>query len=180
MLDQLEENNITPKYSRKEVRAIPSSMVHLLTAYKYNQDSSTAFLIGNIAPDIIQGWKEKDRDHLRDRPDRLKALEELTGTMNLEDDFELGIVLHLYLDYRWDTFPREEFIKGYEGLTWFDPYRYEIALSGAWLYNHMDWSKRIWLEMMAYPLETLVNSKGYKKEDIAEFLERNYKWHEER
>lgn len=123
---------------------MPSSMVHLLTAYKYNPDASISFLVGNIAPDTVKEWKEKDKNHLRDRPDRLRALEEFACTVNVQDDIDLGILLHLFVDYMWDTYPREDFIKGYEGYTWFHPYRQEIALSGAWLYNHTDWSKRVW------------------------------------
>ena len=158
---------------------MPSSMVHLLTAYKFNPDASTTFLVGNIVPDIVNEWKEKDRLHLRDRLDRIGALEELACTMNLHDDFDLGILLHLFVDYKWDTNPREKFIKGYEGYTWFHPYRHEIALSGVWLYNHTEWSKRVWEEMMSCPLELFENSHGYEKEDIAEFISHNYKWHEE-
>jgi|LSQX01.3.fsa_nt_gb hypothetical protein len=158
---------------------VPSSMVHLITAYKYNKDVSMTFLVGNIVPDIVKEWKEKDRIHLRDREDRLFALEELAGTLNLQDDFKLGILLHLFLDYKWDTYPRVDFIMGYEDYTWFHPYRHEMALVGGWLYHHTDWSKGLWEEMKACPLDEFENSQGYNKEEIAKFISHNYEWHEE-
>lgn len=157
---------------------MPSSMVHLLTAYKYDPKATVAFLIGNIVPDIITEWKEKDRTHLRDRPDRLCALKELAATMNMQDDFEKGIILHLFLDYKWDVNPREEFTKRYEGYTWFEPYRHEIALTGAWLYHHTDWSERVWKELISYPLADFENNK-YDENEIKKFIVRNYKWHNE-
>lgn len=155
---------------------MPSSMVHLLAAYKYNPEASMEFLIGNIVPDIIKGWKEKDRNHLRDREDRPGALRELASTLDLQDDYDKGILFHLYLDYKWDTEPREEFIKDYEGYTWFDPYRHEIALSGAWLFCHTEWSDRVWKELLAYPLENLKNNE-YDKNEIRKFIAQNYMWH---
>lgn len=155
---------------------MPSSMVHLLAAYKYNPNASKEFLIGNIAPDVIKGWKEKDRNHLRDREDRLGALRELAYRMDLQDDYSMGILFHLYLDYKWDIDPREKFTKEYEGYTWFEPYRHEIALAGAWLYHHTDWSERVWKELMAYPLEKLKNNE-YDIDEIEKHIALNYSWH---
>lgn len=68
-------------------------MVHLLTAYKYDPKASVAFLVGNIVPDIISEWQEKDRIHLRDGPDRLCTLKELAETKNMRNDFEKGIII---------------------------------------------------------------------------------------
>jgi len=35
---------------------MPSSMVHLLTAYKYDPNASVLFWVSNIAPDCVQEW----------------------------------------------------------------------------------------------------------------------------
>ena len=161
-----------------EVRAMPSSMVHLLAAYKYDPKASTPFLIGSIVPDIIKGWEEKDRNHLRDREDRQGTLCELAHTMDLQYDFQKGILFHLFIDYKWDINLREEFTRRYEGYTWFKPYRHELSLVGSWLYHHTDWSKKVWEELMSYPLEQIENNE-YDKYEIKDFLARNYKWHDE-
>jgi hypothetical protein len=156
---------------------MPSSMIHLLAAYKYDPKSSVAFFIGNIVPDIISEWKEKDRSHFRDRKDRLNALKELANTININDDFNRGVLLHLYLDYKWDTYPMKKFKEGFEKDTWFRPYRYEISLAGAWLYHNRDWSKDLWEKIISCPMTSYENNFGYEKEDIYNFLSRSYKWH---
>ena len=142
---------------------MPSSMIHLLAAYKYDPKSSVAFFIGNIVPDIISEWKEKDRSHFRDRKDRLNALKELANTININDDFNRGVLLHLYLDYKWDTYPMKKFKEGFEKDTWFRPYRYEISLAGAWLYHNRDWSKDLWEKIISCPMTSYENNFGYEK-----------------
>jgi len=158
---------------------MPSTMIHLLTAYKYNPNASAAFWVGNVAPDSIYERKEKDKSHLRDRPDRAKALEEFALSMDLKDDLNQGIIMHLYLDYCWDIDPMHNFIQNYKEGFWFPVYRNEIALAGAWLYHHVDWSKKIWDEMLALPMSAYEHVQGLKKEAIFDFIERNSKWHAE-
>lgn len=35
-------------------------MIHLLMAYKVKPNGSTLFYIGNLAPDAVTNWKDKD------------------------------------------------------------------------------------------------------------------------
>lgn len=158
---------------------MPSLMIHLLTAYKYNPNASAAFWIGNIAPDSVSEREEKDKTHLRDKPERFNSLRELALTMNLHDDFSKGILLHLFLDYYWDSYPMRNFIENYKGDNWFPIYRQEIALAGGWLFHHTDWSKTVWDEMLACPLMVYENVHGIVKGDINDFIIRNSKWHVE-
>lgn len=158
---------------------MPSSMIHLLTAYKYNPNSSGLFWVGNIAPDCISGWREKDRLHLRDRTDRLNALRELALNVNLHDDMSRGIILHLYLDYKWDIFSLKRYIEEYGGEDWLLPYRNEISLASAWYYHHTEWSKGVWNDMTACPVFLCDNNLGYNNEAIISYIDRNYKWHDE-
>jgi len=158
---------------------MPSLMIHLLTAYKYDSNASVAFWIGNIAPDSVSGWKEKDKTHFRDRPDRLNALRELACKMNLHDDFSKGILLHLFLDYYWDSYPMHDFIENYKEGNWFPIYRHETALAGGWLFHHTEWSKKVWDGMIAYPMLSYKNAHGIEKENISEFINSHGKWHVE-
>jgi hypothetical protein len=151
---------------------MPSSMIHLLTAYKYNPNASVLFWIGNIAPDSVSDWKEKDKTHFRDKSYRLNALREFAFTMNLSDDFSKGILIHLLLDYYWDSYPMHYFIENYKEGNWFPNYRHEIALAGGWLFHHTEWSKTVWDEMITYD-----NIHGIVKEDVVDFIKRNRKWH---
>lgn len=156
---------------------MPSLMVHLLTAYKFNKDSNTAFFIGNIAPDSISTWKEKDRSHLRDRSDRLEALIRLARAYEDQSDMDQGILLHLFLDYKWDIGPMKGFIEGYQGLGWLQAYRYEIGLASAWLYHHTSWGQRLWQQMEAYPKGLLSNNYSFIADDIQGLISRNHTWH---
>lgn len=101
---------------------MPGSMVHLLMARKVNPKDSILFYIGNIAPDAVTNWKEKDVTHFRNLPDRSEALATLARQTSPSDDFAEGVLLHLYMDWRWDTLVRHEFIKA-TGSDWFTKYR---------------------------------------------------------
>lgn len=158
---------------------MPSLMMHLQTAYKCNKESSTAFFIGNLAPDSISTWKEKDKSHLRDREDRLQVLIKLAEGYKDQSDMDQGILLHLYLDYKWDIGPMKSFIEGYKGESWLQAYRHEIGLASAWLYHHTNWSQRVWDEMESYPTSLYKNTYGFDKEEIARLISNNHSWHSE-
>lgn len=158
---------------------MPSSMIHLLTAHKYHPEASVLFRIGNIAPDSVSEREEKDKTHLRNRPDRLNALRELALTMDLSDDFSKGILLHLFLDYYWDSSPMRNFIENHKDGNWFFDYRNEIGIASAWLFHHIGWSRRAWDEMAACPMSAYGHVQWIVKEDVADFIDRNNKWHAE-
>lgn len=158
---------------------MPGLMVHLLTARKFNPAATTAFLVGNIAPDSVSGWKEKDRSHFRDRSDRLDALRHLAQTVDMHSDFSMGVVLHLFLDYYWDIGPKDSFVEAYKDGNWFQPYRHELALSSAWLYHHTDWSREVWERIANYPQDKYDDVHELVKEDIHDLIQRNKIWHEE-
>ena len=158
---------------------MPSSMIHLLTAYKYNPNACQTFFIGNIAPDSVSDWKEKDKSHFRDKTDRLVALKNLALSIDLSSDFNKGILLHLFLDYHWDTDPMKNYIKMCKEDKWFQSYREEIALAGGWIYHNTEWGKAIWNEMMECPPEVYEDIHGIKKEEVFDFIVRNSKWHKE-
>ncbi len=156
---------------------MPSLMIHLLTAYKYNPNASVEFWIGNIAPDSVCSREEKDKTHFRDRGQRLDVLRDLALNMDLNDDFNKGILLHLYLDYYWDSYPMHNFIENYKEGNWFPAYRHEIALAGIWLFKHTNWSKTVWNQMVECPIKVYDNVYGIVKGDISDFIIRNRDWH---
>jgi hypothetical protein len=158
---------------------MPSVMIHLLAAYKYDPNSSGLFWVGNIAPDCISGWKEKDRLHLRDCKDRLNALGELALKEDLHNDFNKGIIFHLYLDYKWDISAFKGYIEENTDENWLWNYRHEIALASAWYYHRLEWTKRIWDDIMAYTEIMCDNNFGYNNKDIVNYISGTYKWHNE-
>ena len=97
--------------------------------------------------------------------------------MNLSDDFSQGILLHLYLDYWWDFYALRSYIENFKDNNWFQPYRNEIGLASAWLFHHTDWGTKVWDEMTECPMSAYENGHGIVKQDVANFINRNNKWH---
>jgi len=154
-------------------------MMHLMTARQFNPQGSPIFMVGSIAPDCVGERTLKDHTHLRDRQDRLDALRQLARSLDCKNDFNLGLLLHLYLDYRWDSGPQHQYISQYQGPDWFPEYRREIALASAWAFHHLDWSEKIWQSMAALPEAQYDLNADFPKEAIARLIQRNHNWHQE-
>lgn len=156
---------------------MPSSMVHLITAYKYNPNLSAEFWVGNIAPDSIVDWKERDKFHLRNEHDRQIALIEFAKSVEKDDWFSEGILLHLFVDWKWDEDMRQQFIHNHSSDDWFLPYRNEIGLLSARLYHYHDWSKRIWEDMIGCNILKFIKTDVIRVENIIDFLNRANNYH---
>lgn len=154
-------------------------MIHTLAAYKYRPEASTAFSVGNLAPDSINIRELKDRLHLRTEGDRMSALKEMMQNVNLDDDFQRGVAFHLYLDLLWDRGPLKQFIESYQGSHWFIDYREAIGTASAWVYHQNDWSDHKWSTMSKYRYDGVHVGESYSVSAINDFVKRNYKWHRE-
>jgi hypothetical protein len=97
--------------------------------------------------------------------------------MNLSDDFSKGILLHLFLDYYWDSYPIRNFIENCKDGNWFPAYRHEIALAGGWLFHHTQWGKTVWDEMAACPMLEYKSVYEIANKDVVDLISRNRKWH---
>lgn len=122
-------------------------MVHLMAAYKYRPDSLAEFWVGNIAPDCIEDWKERDKFHFRDISDKEKALRDFSKSYS-NDLFSEGMLFHLFVDCKWDKDLRQQYIKNCGSDDWFQSYRNEIGLLSAWFYHNIEWSKKVWEDML--------------------------------
>jgi hypothetical protein len=152
-------------------------MVHLMTAYKYNPNLSAEFWVGNIAPDSIVDWKERDKFHLRNEHDRQMALIEFAKSIDKDDWFSEGILLHLFVDWKWDEDMRQQFIHNYGTDDWFLPYRSEIGLLSARLYHYHGWSKKVWEDMIRYDIFKLIKDDVFRAENIIDFLYSANRYH---
>lgn len=155
---------------------MPGSMIHLLMAHKVNPKGSTLFYMGNIAPDAVINWNEKDITHFRNLPDRSEALAALALKTSPSDDFAEGVLLHLYIDWRWDTLVRDEFIKTVDS-DWFAKYREELSLAGGYTFHHTGWAKDLWEQMELFDVYKYGKIPGATAEELRDFISRNNKWH---
>ena len=127
---------------------MPCAMMHLVCAKLYEPNADLAFYIGNEAPDCMDIREIKDKSHLRIyKEDREQRLTEFARTLDLGDPYQLGVLLHLYVDMLWDQGPMAEHKKNYKGEYWFRDYRWQIRLIGTHIYKNVDWSKAIWDDM---------------------------------
>ena len=155
---------------------MPGSMIHLLAAHEVNPNGSAMFYLGNIAPDAVADWHDKDSTHFRDLDDRgpaLKLLAERTA-----DDFAEGVLLHLYFDWKWDTAVRQKFIDKI-GDAWFTPYRKELSLAGSYAFHHTEWAKQVWDDMDSLDAGSYGETPRASAMDVKDFVSRNNKWHNE-
>ncbi len=127
---------------------MPCAMMHLVCAKLYDPSADVAFYIGNEAPDCMDIREIKDKSHLRIyTDDREEKLIEFAHTLDLHDPYQLGVLMHLYVDMLWDRGPMAEHKRNYKGECWFRDYRWQIRLIGTHIYNNVDWSKQIWIDM---------------------------------
>ena len=151
-------------------------MLHLLMAHKIKPKGGILFYIGSIAPDAVANWKDKDITHFRNLTDRSEALENLALQTSPSDDFAEGVLLHLYMDWRWDTLARDEFIKKIDG-DWFIKYRKELSLSSSYAFHNADWAKNLWEQMELLDSSEYGKTPGATVEELKDLICRNNKWH---
>jgi RimJ/RimL family protein N-acetyltransferase len=157
---------------------MPSLMIHFLMAHKVRPDGSTLFYVGNVAPDTVPNFKEKDITHFRYLSDRSEPLAALALQTPPTDDYAEGVLLHLYTDWRWDILARDEFIKMTNG-NWFSDYRKEISLAGVYAYHHTDWAESLWERLEACDVSGYGKIPDVTTEDLGEYIRRNNRWHKE-
>ena len=149
-------------------------MVHVLAAYKYNSDADVAFYVGSVAPDVIQDHVRKDHTHFRDRTDRVQALRELADSIDWENEFELGVLFHLFLDYYWDKGPICDHRAQYVGDNWFHDYRKEIGYVAVWHYYNEKWSEAVWKRMREYRLPVEETICEIKRDELEAFITKHH------
>ena len=162
---------------------MPSSMVHLMTAYEYRPDSPAEFWVGNLAPDCIDDWKERDDFHLRTAQNKEQAFIDFAKNINKDDLFSEGMLLHLFVDRKWDDDLRQQYIKHFNSDDWFQSYRNEIGLLSARLFHDNSWSIKIWEDMLNCEIskynktKNISNISNISSVNILSILQRANKYH---
>ena len=156
-------------------------MIHLITARKARPSPGAVFLAGSVAPDAVGGtWKNKDFYHFRDldRAAREEALRSLAAATDPRDCFAEGSLLHLYVDYKWDTAMRDPFIAKH-GENWYPPYKTEIVNSSCYARHNTPDGARLWEKLLSCKPEDYGNIPGATGEELRAFIERNKRWYDE-
>jgi hypothetical protein len=149
-------------------------MIHLIAAKKVRPEGSILFYVGNLALDAVMNGHDKDIVHFRNVDDRLSAL--ISLAKETSGDFAEGILLHLYLDWKWDEIVRKKYIDETGG-DWFAAYRNELSLAGSYAFHNIDWTKQLWIDMDALDTNSYGITPRATTDDVKNFVSRNNKWH---
>ncbi len=157
---------------------MPSAMIHLNTALTYAPDASPLFLVGNLAPDCLDIRELKDRTHFRSSPDREGDLIRLRDRTDKNDPFHFGILLHLFLDYKWDRLTEHDFRDVFfpDGVFRFKYYRDQIHSATSYLYNTAPHSDALWQSLCDVDPEEYASHPDFAASDIKAFLDFNFEW----
>ena len=153
---------------------MPGSMIHLIVAKKVRPEGSALFCLGNLAPDAVVDWRNKDATHFRDLEDRQYALVSLAK--NTFGEFAEGLLLHLYFDWKWDKDVQQVFIDR-TGDDWFPKYRNELSLAGSYAFHNTKWAKQLWQDMDDIHMDCYGVVPHASADDVKDFVSRNNKWH---
>lgn len=160
---------------------MPSTMIHLLTAYEVKKEAPDLFWVGNFAPDYINDRYEKDKVHFRNCVNRISVLNEFKTKININNPFEEGWLLHLFVDNFWDEEViskfKENHKKDNDTSEWFLKYRNETSIASFSLFHSLPWSKKIWNQILKADLSKIHSSLPINEEDISLFIKRVYKRH---
>ena len=151
-------------------------MVHLMVAYQYNPASPSEFWVGNIAPDCIDDRKEKDKLHFRDTLDRNQALRKFERSIGKDDLFMEGMLLHLFVDWKWDEDLLQQYILNSNSDDWFNQYRNEIGILSARLYHDNLWSADVWKDILNCDIPKF-NTTEISSEGVLTILQQVNRYH---
>ncbi len=159
---------------------MPATMMHLLAGYELSPEGSDSFFLGCVLPDCLDYDRvQKDHLHLRDIPkeERLTRLVQMGTELDLNRDFDFGVLHHLYLDYLWDNGPQLVHKKNYQGDEWFRDYRKELRAAGNRVAQRMPWSEPVLKRLLTAEKSAYENTLSLEEDAIRAFLDFNYNWH---
>ena len=152
-------------------------MIHLLVAYEISPKAPDLFWVGNFAPDYTNDRQLKDEIHFRNVSNRMEALGQLRKITNNNNPFESGWLLHLFVDTCWDEIMITEFQQKYRIQDWFVKYREETALASFYLYHHMDWTSKVWAQILKADLSSIPSELPITQCEAEWYRDRLYKRH---
>jgi hypothetical protein len=156
---------------------MPGTMIHLLVAKKIRPKGSTLFFLGNIAPDAVDGRYNKEITHFRNMKDRQPAL--IAFAKNSFDDFSEGVLLHLFVDWKWETEVMQEYAEDMNTHEGFITYRDEMSLVSSYAFHNTNWAKQLWADMDLFDVDSYGNTPGASASDVKKYFADRYKWHNE-
>ena len=156
---------------------MPGTMIHLFVAKKTRPQGNILFFLGNIAPDAVDGRHNKEITHFRNMKNRQPAL--IALAKNSTDDFSEGVLLHLFVDWKWETGIMKKYDGNMSTHEGFIAYRDEMSLVSSYAFHNTHWAKQLWADMDSFDVDSYGNTPGVSVSDVKKYLADRYKWHNE-
>ena len=153
---------------------MPSYFVHLCVAKKVNPNASLDFFIGTLAPDSVSG-KEKHENHFRDKPNMELALKKFAKTIDTENQYLKGFLLHLFVDWKWNDTILADFAKSV-GDGWYKKYHEEVGLIESYGTTKTPWLYALRQEMLLYSDYDFVETGFVSRQSIKTMLDNSDMW----
>ena len=159
---------------------MPATMMHLYAGKQLLPQGSDSFFLGCILPDCVDAHREwKDHLHFRDVPpeNRLENIVLFGKALQLNEDFDFGMLCHFYLDYLWDNGPQREHRLRHGEENWFCDYRRELSCAGSRVAQRMVWATPLWKRLENPCASDYEGTLSFPEDEIRAFLSFNARWH---
>lgn len=152
---------------------MPSSMPHLIVAKKVNPNASVDFYVGNLSVDAIRDVDIKGKAHFENAPDMEIALKEFA--VNANNDYLKGVLLHLYVDWKWKTVYLTNFANEI-GQNWLPKYREEISKITAYAFHSISWALELYEQLEQWNYDGFIETEYIKEENVKDYIHTTKKW----
>jgi len=152
---------------------MPSGMPHLIVAKKIDPNAGIDFYIGNLAPDANREREKKDKVHFAGVPDMESALKEFA--LKADNNYLKGFLLHLYVDWKWNTTILPDFISKIDG-RWYPAYHEENCKIVSYAFYNTEWAYDLYEQLENWDCAGFVETEFITKENIKERILSAKKW----
>ena len=153
---------------------MPTYFIHLCVAKKVNPNATLDFFIGSLAPDSVSG-KEKDINHFRNESNMELALKKFAQTINTENEYLKGFLLHLFVDWKWNDSVLTDFAKR-EGDGWYKKYYVEGTLIESYGCHNTEWAYKLREQINACNNFNYVETEFVTEEGIKTMFKNSHSW----
>ena len=160
---------------------MPGHMIHLLVAKKVYPNAGVDFFVGTLAPDtnapyISPERSKKDKIHLVGAPDMETALREFASLAN--NDYLKGFLLHLYVDWKWNTTYLAEFVSKTKESSqeWYPAYDLENRKMTSYAYYSTEWASDLFEQMENWDCSGFAETEFITEEIAKDWILSVKKW----
>ena len=155
-------------------------MIHLVVAKKAYPDAGIDFFVGNLTPDANAPYANMEREkknkiHFVGVPDMEIALREFA--LKADNDYLKGFLLHLYVDWKWNTTHLADFASKRSCIqSWYPAYDLENRKMTSYAFYNTEWAFELYGQMKNWDYTGFVDTEFITKEIAMGWIVSTEKW----